>query len=463
MSHIFISYSRDDLAFARYLRALLSQEGFSVWMDERGLSAGMNWWKEIERNIDHCAAFLVIMSPSSDESMYVNNEILRALDQKKTLFPVLLSGQPFSLLASVQYEDLRAGLNAKLPQRFISNLREVLGTVTERRFRFEIVEGDVREIACDVLVLKYAKEFFGASLAVAVGMLKHGALQTEKMPQQDGDYTLVTSQASVMPTNVLFLGTKTLSNFGYREMRTFSEHALNILATELADAKHIAFTIHGPGYGLDEDEALLAQVGGIVDALQSDRFPQSLEQISIVEIDKQRVKRLREAVTPFFDEVSYAQAVEDKDWAYDLIFSSRMPEVVPDAGTEDVKPYALAIMPDDDSLEDIYYYGIRRPVHSQGLLCERMTFGEKPQGTEEKNGLQTTLQRAGQASLLICHLSEQTPLLSLHVGYAWGKGVPVIFIGRDEKAVFYEEEVLLYEKIWELEERLGQQLASYEE
>ena len=38
--HIFISYSRVDKEFARYLRAILEHETFLVWMDEKGLSAG---------------------------------------------------------------------------------------------------------------------------------------------------------------------------------------------------------------------------------------------------------------------------------------------------------------------------------------------------------------------------------------------------------------------------------------
>ena len=32
MSHIFIGYSRQDVDFARYVRALLENQGFYVWM-----------------------------------------------------------------------------------------------------------------------------------------------------------------------------------------------------------------------------------------------------------------------------------------------------------------------------------------------------------------------------------------------------------------------------------------------
>ena len=76
MSTAFLSYCRRDIDFARYLRALLENEGINIWMDEKRLVIGDNWWKSIERNIDECSAFIVIMSTASDASLYVHNEIL---------------------------------------------------------------------------------------------------------------------------------------------------------------------------------------------------------------------------------------------------------------------------------------------------------------------------------------------------------------------------------------------------
>jgi hypothetical protein len=63
MDHIFISYSKKDINFARHLRRLLTDEGFGVWMDETRLVPAEQWWPTIEQNIETCAAFIVIMSP----------------------------------------------------------------------------------------------------------------------------------------------------------------------------------------------------------------------------------------------------------------------------------------------------------------------------------------------------------------------------------------------------------------
>jgi formylglycine-generating enzyme required for sulfatase activity len=128
MSHIFISYSKKNIAFARHLRGMLENEGFTIWMDEEKLNPSQRWWPEIEKNIISCAAFIVIMSPDAQESDWVEREILVAEDKdhRKEIFPVLLSGKRWSRLGNIQYEDMTAGLNAILSSRFVDELRAVM-------------------------------------------------------------------------------------------------------------------------------------------------------------------------------------------------------------------------------------------------------------------------------------------------------------------------------------------------
>lgn len=121
--HIFLSYSHKDLDFARYLRAILAKEGFQVWMDKKRISAGMDWTDEIQKAVDDCGALVIIMTPESRESKFVQSEILHAMDRKKPIFPVLLVGEPFFLLKSYQSEDMRAGLSAQPSFEFLQNLR----------------------------------------------------------------------------------------------------------------------------------------------------------------------------------------------------------------------------------------------------------------------------------------------------------------------------------------------------
>ncbi len=126
MSHIFISYSKQNIEFARHLRGLLQDEGFSVWMDETRLEPSNKWWPSIEENIKSCAAFIVIMSPQSQESTWVEREILVAEKVDKSVFPVLFSGEAWSRLADLQYEDMTQGLESQLSIRFVRGLEAVV-------------------------------------------------------------------------------------------------------------------------------------------------------------------------------------------------------------------------------------------------------------------------------------------------------------------------------------------------
>ncbi len=132
MSHIFISYSKKDIAFARHLRDLLQDEGFAVWMDETKLVPSQKWWPTIEQNILTCSAFIVIMSPNSKQSDWVEREILVAesLDVQKPIFPVLLAGRSWSRLGNIQHADMQDGENAVLPAALFEGLRSCVAAFT---------------------------------------------------------------------------------------------------------------------------------------------------------------------------------------------------------------------------------------------------------------------------------------------------------------------------------------------
>ncbi len=53
-------------------------------------------------------------------------------------------------------------------------------------------------------------------------------------------------------------------DFDYASIRAFTVVAFNTLAKQDVPKKHIAMTIHVMGFGLDETESLMAQIGGII-------------------------------------------------------------------------------------------------------------------------------------------------------------------------------------------------------
>ena len=107
MRHIFISYSHQDSAYAHALAAHLQGMGFETWIDER-LDYGSQWPHELQKQLDSCAAFLLIMSPRSYTSEWVQSELQRAKRKLKPIFPLLLEGEePWLSVESTQYYDVR--------------------------------------------------------------------------------------------------------------------------------------------------------------------------------------------------------------------------------------------------------------------------------------------------------------------------------------------------------------------
>ena len=85
----FISYSRVDSDFVDILHRLLTSKGYDAWLDRRNISAGSRWDQEIETAIKQRSHMTVILSPSSVESANVADEWSYAIDEGKTVIPIL--------------------------------------------------------------------------------------------------------------------------------------------------------------------------------------------------------------------------------------------------------------------------------------------------------------------------------------------------------------------------------------
>jgi hypothetical protein len=109
MAHIFVSYSHKDTDYAHGLAENLQSMGFEVWIDAR-LDYGSQWPHEIQKQLDACDAFILIMSPRSFASEWVQSELQRAKRKLKPIFPLLLEGdEPWLSIESTQYFDVRGG------------------------------------------------------------------------------------------------------------------------------------------------------------------------------------------------------------------------------------------------------------------------------------------------------------------------------------------------------------------
>lgn len=123
--HVFISYSRSDLDYVERLAGHLSAAGVAVWFDHE-LAAGEPFAAVIQQRIDSCAALVVVRTPASAASAWVDREISYAQHIGKPVLPLLLqpSRMPI-LLVALHQEDVTTGV---LPsQRFMATFAALTG------------------------------------------------------------------------------------------------------------------------------------------------------------------------------------------------------------------------------------------------------------------------------------------------------------------------------------------------
>ncbi|MET8258200.1 TIR domain-containing protein [Micromonospora sp. NPDC005205] len=120
--HAFVSYSRSDIGYVRRLVAFLRELHIDVWMDDQ-IPNGTRWDQVLKERIDTAAVIVLVMSPSAEESDWVNAEVDRARAQGKPLLPLLLKGDVTFGLSRIQHEDVTGG---RLPSTdFVRLLREL--------------------------------------------------------------------------------------------------------------------------------------------------------------------------------------------------------------------------------------------------------------------------------------------------------------------------------------------------
>ncbi len=328
-----------------------------------------------------------------------------------------------------------------------------------KAIEFEVQQGDVTTFDADVIALKFAQGLFGADQAVAGALGCSGDYLRGEL-SDPGAYRIWRTDGKIKAKLVLFVGTPPLYAFDYGEIRKFAARVLKVLKNVAHTTEHLAMTIHGVGYGLDESEAFRSQLAGCLDAFDSRNFPQSLKRITIVEREPGRAKRLRivlkesipgGAVTPYPEpETQNAQGSIERS------------PLVSAVGRESAdKPHIFVAMPFAEKLDDVYHYGIQSPVNAAGYLCERIDATAFTGDILERIKL-----RIETASLVIADLTTTNPNVFLEVGYAWGKGRPTILLVQDVKELPFDvrgQRCLVYGKIQDLEKALAKEIQALKE
>lgn len=78
---VFLSHCSTDRDFATRLSDMLRRHGIPVWYSRSNILGAQQWHDEIGAALKRCDWFLVVLSPSSVQSIWVKRELLFALQQ----------------------------------------------------------------------------------------------------------------------------------------------------------------------------------------------------------------------------------------------------------------------------------------------------------------------------------------------------------------------------------------------
>jgi hypothetical protein len=306
--------------------------------------------------------------------------------------------------------------------------------------------GDVVKVPSDLLLLKFAQEFYGADEVVASRLVGGGVCRQDELRPAPGDFVAVETKGIIAPNRVLFLGTPPLRSFNYSEMEVFARRAIEKIVDLRLPVRILTTTIHGTGYGLDGGEALQRLVRGFRDALSVYRSA-GIESITFLTLREREERMLTAALhSAAIGAVDATAGATEVGRGGPMRVPEARPSPKPSVEKRASAPVAVSTeipavrkrrvfvaMPFSEEFQNVYEFGIYPAVRNCGLICERV---------DETHFTGDILARIRDsieaADLVVADLTEGRPNVYLEVGYAWGRGVPVVFVAKKGEKLHFD-------------------------
>ena len=94
--YVFISYSSKDIHQSNAVVKMLKEAGIKYWRAPEMIPLGSNYAREIPQAITACQVFVLLISKSSQNSIWLVKEIDCAVNSHRTIVPLCLDEEPFN-------------------------------------------------------------------------------------------------------------------------------------------------------------------------------------------------------------------------------------------------------------------------------------------------------------------------------------------------------------------------------
>lgn len=107
MHKVFVSYSSREADRANEIVKQLEAAGIPCWIAHRDIHPGSNYTTDIPKAIRECTHFLLALSASAEESVWVNKELATAIKRQKTILPLMIENFTISEGFEFLLEDVQ--------------------------------------------------------------------------------------------------------------------------------------------------------------------------------------------------------------------------------------------------------------------------------------------------------------------------------------------------------------------
>jgi hypothetical protein len=309
----------------------------------------------------------------------------------------------------------------------------------------------ITEVPADLIVLKFANDFYGPDqrVAKAIGFKEEVPLGKAKFRSGPG----------ISAREAVFIGVGPLHDFRYEQIHAFGRTAVRLARTHDRPVYHLALTVSGPGYGLDVEQSFLSLIAGIVAEWKSDDV---VKKFTIAE----RYDKRCELLQKILQDASSSFGLE-KDPIHKKVMVSGVaptaigPEVAHNViqfGTRaERKPRLFVAMPFADQYVDEFEIGFCESAKTNGFVCERLDLEAFVGDIVEE-----IKRRIIGSDGIIALLNDQNPNVFLELGFAFANNKPAVLVAREGLSVPFDvrgHRCIRYRSITELRELLSREIA----
>ena len=130
--NIFLSHSKADLKWVKWIADNARNIDINVYMYEHDIQPGTSIAEKVQTAIENCQALVVLLTPNSEYSPYVQQEIGFAHAKDKPIIPLVQPGVSPRCLAMLEGLEY-ISFDPENPELALSHLLNYLGKLKDAR------------------------------------------------------------------------------------------------------------------------------------------------------------------------------------------------------------------------------------------------------------------------------------------------------------------------------------------